>query len=420
MMRRLPLLLVLTICCDAAFAQQEDTEYLRAQVELLKLQVQELERSIARLEARQDTQQAEPRQDRQQAAEAPVPAPVPQDEPADSRLSFEADFRYRHEWIELEPEGAPASRRNRARIRARGELTARVTDTVDIGFGVASGDEDPISANQTLGQQSSTKDWRLDQAYFDWEALDGLHWLGGKYKNPIRRAGGHGLLWDGDLRPEGLSIVYDSGRFFGTAGFNYIDSDTRGPLGDRYGYRNFQLGYRLDTGANWQLVVGAGYYDFDTEREPTLIPGIAFNNTIGPDGRLAYDYDEKEFFAEFQLDLPGYEFSTFVDYVENIEIDEQNQGYAFGMSFGSTRGARDWEISYAYQDLEADAVFGAYTDSDFAGGGTDNRGSVISAAYAFTPQVKIELTHFDNERTVFGSEVPVDFRRTFLDLVFDY
>lgn len=415
MMRAMILVLACLLGTGEVHAQRDETENLKTQVELLKLQVQELERAVARLEADSAGRDGS----------APPPkasgSPASQSTEAPERwLDANADFRYRHDWIEIESEAGAVDARNRARIRARGELVANLSKTTKFGFGIASGDEDPVSTNQTLGQQASSKDWRLDLAYFDWQVLDSLRWLGGKYKNPDYRPGDYSLLWDGDLRPEGMSLLFDSGTLFAAVGFNYIDSDTRGPLGDRYGYRNFQLGYRLDTGGDWGLLVGAGYFDFDTEGRPTLIPGFAFNNTTNPDGTLAYDYDEFQVFGEWYTDLAGRRLTAFFDYVKNIEINDENRGYAVGLRYGDARNRGDWEIAYAYQKLEADAVFGAFTDSDFAGGGTDNRGYSVSAAFAFTPATKIELTYFDTTRAVFSGEAQVGFRRAFLDLIFEY
>lgn len=409
-------LLVASIVCAEVFAQEDDVQQLRQQLELLKEQVATLERSVARLEGGAPADSSDARA----AAEPDKPGMTADLAKPESRLALKADFRYRHDWIDLETQDGFVERRDRSRLRARAELSAKITDRARIGFGVASGDEDPISTNQTLGQQASTKDWRLDLAYFEWNLMDNLHWWGGKYKNPDHRVGDYGLLWDSDLRPEGMSLVYDSGTLFATFGFNFIDSDTRGPLGDRYGYRNFQLGYRFSFGSESELMLGASYFDFDTEGRPTLLPALAFNNTVDANGRLAYDYDEKEFFVEYKTMLAGRRLSAFVDYVENIEIDEQNKGYAYGFRYGGLAEAGDWEIGYTYQKLEADAVFGAFTDSDFAGGGTDNQGYSMTFAYALNPKINLQLTYFDTERALHRLDEELSFDRAFLDLIFKH
>ncbi|MEJ2273622.1 MAG: putative porin [Woeseiaceae bacterium] len=101
-------------------------------------------------------------------------------------------------------------------------------------------------------------------------------------------------------------------------------------------------------------------------------------------------------------------------------MGEQDTGYAYGISYGGTEERGDWQVGYSYQKLEADAVFGAFTDSDFAGGGTDNRGHQVSAAIALNGKAKLQLTYFDTDTGLYSSDEDVRYRRAFLDLIFDY
>ena len=50
--------------------------------------------------------------------------------------------------------------------------------------------------------------------------------------------------------------------------------------------------------------------------------------------------------------------------------------------FGTKLKVSDWSLGWAYQDIEADAVYGVLTDSDFVGGGTI-KGHKLSTSYAF-------------------------------------
>ena len=63
------------------------------------------------------------------------------------RIHWQGDFRYRYESFDIE--GQPYSHRNR--VRARAALIAEVTPTIEVGLGIASGGDDPVSSNQTLG-----------------------------------------------------------------------------------------------------------------------------------------------------------------------------------------------------------------------------------------------------------------------------
>ena len=98
------------------------------------------------------------------------------------RIRLEGDFRYRHDAIDAEF----ASEQHRQRIRARTAIIADVSDTIEVGLGLATGGDDPVSANQTLGNGSSRKGGRIGLAYATWTTpVDGLNVTGGKVKNPF-------------------------------------------------------------------------------------------------------------------------------------------------------------------------------------------------------------------------------------------
>ncbi|NOR20184.1 MAG: DUF3373 family protein, partial [Xanthomonadales bacterium] len=128
-------------------------------------------------------------------------------------ISWKGDFRYRFESFDIE--GEPDHNRNR--VRARAALIADVTPTIEVGLGLASGGDDPVSSNQTLGGGGSTKELRLDLAYFDWSGMTNTHIYGGKFSNYIHRSGKNALLWDRDWRPEGTGIKWNNDMFFANA-----------------------------------------------------------------------------------------------------------------------------------------------------------------------------------------------------------
>ncbi len=58
------------------------------------------------------------------------------------------------------------------------------------------------------------------------------------------------------------------------------------------------------------------------------------------------------------------------------------------------------ELEESVKDIEADAVLGLWSDSDFAGGDTDAKGHTLRGAWAPTKKWKIGLTYFINETGV--------------------
>ncbi len=331
------------------------------------------------------------------------------------RMRWSGDFRYRYEDINVE-NGAD---RNRNRIRARALLEADVSDTMRVGLGLASGSDDPVSTNQTLGGGGSTKAINLDLAFFEWSGLTNTRVVGGKFKNQLYRPGGNVLLWDGDWRPEGASLSYDDGRLFAVGMGTWLESDSNKSQKEfAYG---LQAGVHLPLGEHLKLTAGAGYFQFDTAGKKTFFgDGAFFGNSFDPATKTyLYDYHEIEGFAELGFDLLGRPTKVFADYVHNRDADDNNSGYAVGFKYGKAKSRGTWEISYAYEKLEADAVLGLLADSDFGGGGTDSKGSVFGAIYAFQDNWNFQATYFLNKIDL-ASGNSRDFDRLQLDLNFKF
>ena len=89
------------------------------------------------------------------------------------------------------------------------------------------------------------------------------------------------------------------------------------------------------------------------------------------------------------------------------------------MKLGKAGAPRTWELSYIYQNIEADAVLGLITDSDFAGGGTDSKGHMFEGTWAINKKWKIGFTFFDNQRSL-DVGVEEDYKRIMLDTAYKF
>ncbi len=334
------------------------------------------------------------------------------------KVKFKGDFRYRYEAIN--EQGRDTRHRNRLRLRIG--LQANVTDSVDVGAVLASGGEDPVSTNQTLDSQSTTKDIRLDQGYFAWKAAEGLTIKGGKFKNPFYRPVKSELLWDVDLRPEGMVLQYNKG-LFANAGFFYVEE--RSGSGDSL-LLGGQVGYKAKFG-NTKLTIGTGYFDYTEIKGRNLNDfdflsneADSFGNTLDAGNNFITDYNEWELFGDVTIDA-GMPIAFFVDYVVNTAAEgaaEQNDtGYLVGVKVGKAKNPGSWDFRYNYREIEADAVFGTFADSDFIGGGTDGKGHEINFGYQIAKGWKFAATYFINEK---GVNNGVDYDRVQVDLKFKF
>jgi hypothetical protein len=194
-------------------------------------------------------------------------------------IKWKGDFRYRYEDIEQDGKDD----RDRNRIRARAALVAKPSDTTEVGLGLASGGDDPVSTNQTLGGGGSTKEIRLDMAYFKWTGLENAYLQAGKYKNPFYQEQKSSLIWDGDFRPEGVAIGWANDMFFANASYSFIEGDSKNDEGDSKndddGIFGAQVGVNFKLFDNLKITAAAKYLDIPTKDREAVFDDDFFGNS---------------------------------------------------------------------------------------------------------------------------------------------
>ena len=330
------------------------------------------------------------------------------------KTAWKGDFRYRYEEIDAEFDD---DGRSRHRIRARAALVSQLPSNVEVGLGLATGGDDPVSTNQTLGGGGSTKEIRLDLAYFKWSATEHISLQAGKYKNPWREPQKSALLFDGDYRPEGLHLLFENEHFFAQFEGTWIESDSRNDDGD-----DFAWGVQGGTSFG-PFNAAIGYLEWPTRGRRAIFDAEFFGNSSVGNSLIAqrylYNYDTITAAADLTFDVADLPLSFYVDYVHNTDADDLDTGYLAGVKLGKTKRRGSWHVQYQYQVLEADATLGLVTDSDFAGGGTDNKGHKISGKYAINDRWQLGVTYFDTQRGVDLGDNE-DYKRLMLDTEFKY
>jgi hypothetical protein len=336
-----------------------------------------------------------------------------QEESWADRIALSGDLRLRYEEIDRES----AETRDRARYRARIALAVQASDNVKVVMELASNADDPRSRNVTFDGGFSADNMGFDLVYADWTPTESLHVFGGKMKNPLFRAGGNSLTWDSDLNPEGVALSYNKGLFFANAAHFWVEERSSA---DNSTLSAAQVGARFNVGDNASLTAGAGYFAYsNTIGNEPFYEGSADGNTVDLLGNYVYDYKDTEIFVQFDTRLWDLPLQVFVHTTRNNEVSEQDSGTAYGVAIGSASNAGEWEAALVYHDLEADAVIGTFTDSDFGGGQTDASGLIIKGKYAVSKNIAIGGTYFANEINSFRMPTE-DYNRFQLDVEFKF
>jgi len=333
------------------------------------------------------------------------------------KFNIKGDFRYRHEMIEKEDEKS----RTRHRLRARVNIEGKVNDYTGITVGISSGSDDPVSNNQSLDDGFTSKDVVLDVAYFEYKCrrIDGLSLLGGKVYNPFYLPGKSELIWDSDIRFEGMvghfNHAVDELTFEIIGGGFWVkerSDDKNSSLLGGQGILNYDLPeYKAG------LTIGGGLYYYLNAKGFSPFAGDDGGNSLDDDTTYANDYELFEILGQFDIDVSGYPLTLMGNYVNNTAADSLNDGWLAGFSFGKKKKPGSWSLRYVYRELNRDAVVGIYTDSDFIGGGTDGKGHEFGFGLQLAKSTTFGATYFINE---IGMKNGTDFNRLQVDAKFKF
>jgi hypothetical protein len=350
-------------------------------------------------------------------------------------LTFKGDLRYRYEAIQDDSktdERGDTFTRERHRIRARLGAEAKLSDELKAGLELSTGDADPVSGNQTLGDGFAKKPFQLSLAYLDYaffnEKETKLNAVAGKMKSPFLTVADD-LVWDSDATPEGLAlkgqIGNDAATLMANAGSFWVQERSEGD--DLMLYAG-QLAAKINLPKDASLTLGAAVYAFQDIQGHDVVDWQDKNNSYGNstvDGSVRGDTTNRAWMAEFtpvaafaQLDaaVASLPVSVFVQQVTNVDADEEDQGFSAGLSLGKAKDLKSWEIGYSYAELEKDAVVGFLTDSDRWGGGTDGHSHRIYGKYQVLKNLQVAATYMAGERKISDPAKTSDYDRLQIDL----
>jgi putative porin len=281
--------------------------------------------------------------------------------------------------------------RIRPRLRLGGIATLK--DDWAIGFRLASAPSvgkdsggDPLSTNQTFEDNGSRKPVGVDWAFARWAPIHTRRWTGsialGKLENPPNFTED---VFDVDYTPEGFAEQFSyklqpnhtASAYLGQYVLDELQFSSKDPL-------LFVEQLRLDSKWDERLTTAFMISGLSITNPRSLttasVPDSNHGNTRDDAGVLTNDYHLliADASVTYSLDkAPLYKgrfpIKLYGEYIHNFGACGDNVGYAFGPSFGSVsqrisqtgksqRG--NWEISYRYQELQADSNYEELTASD--------------------------------------------------------
>ena len=328
--------------------------------------------------------------------------------------------------------------RNRARVRARFAVDAKITDSVDAGIRLVTGNpNDPVSTNETLTGNFDKFVIGLDRAYIRARPFAADSRFGksnlilGKFDNPFFITE---LAFDRDLQFDGVAATLNAslgdgiGEVFATGGaFPLEEWDFTG--NDKFLFGG-QIGIATAPVAGLRLRAAASLFEFSNvqgqyntlnlrDNDYTAPQRVQFGNSvfnIRRDGGfvntvlfgLASKYRVGAITARAEFDvnsslIAAADFEVIKNFAfDRAELDARDvpgssgdMGWhgRFTIGYPDMTKRNAWELSAGYRRLEADSTLDLFVDSDF-GLGTDQEGFVIRGSWALAKNMWLEGSWF--------------------------
>jgi hypothetical protein len=343
-------------------------------------------------------------------------------------LKINGDFRGRFETFYSQNDAF--SERTRWRYRLRAGMVATLLDNFDAGFRLTSSEAvgtfggDPISGNSTLQNNGSKKFVFLDLAYGRWTFINNKSLTGGltigKMENPFVFSD---LMFDADYTPEGagMNLVYNINDVHAikALGGAFLLDELGADEQDPYMYGG-QIRWDAKWSQRFSSTIGAALLLIQNEENLTSanVPNIQGGNTRDPvtteptanfnpivvDAALTYAFDKFPFYSgAFPIKLFG-------EYINNVAVDERNEGFQGGITFGKSGKRNTWEVTYRYKYMGGDMWYEEMVDSDWGAfyqapfpnsglpagyvAGTNLRGHVARIGYSPTDALTLTLSYY--------------------------
>lgn len=390
-----------------------DSSQLQGQIAELRQMVMDQQKTISNQGRELESLRA-----KVEASGAPSYIPSPGAGPLPSwadGLKMGGDLRLRYEGINKA--GEATRDRNRFRFRLRYGIEKQLNEDFALGFRLVTGTTtDPTSTQQSFTGDFTNKNFLLDRAYVKYQPnflKDSIPQLkfseigAGKVANPYLETSGV-ILWDQDVNPEGVYESFETtfyeGRFrpFGILGQFVVNESAAATDAELFAY---QAGYRLELSADpekpltWTSALG--FYDYSdvTNSSNFTVSGASLargNTTLGSTDLAARDFNVLNIYQDLKFNVASLPLKLFGEYDHNLadqtfDPDDRNQAYVYGLGLGNAKVKGDWQANWYYAYVEPNAIYAAFSESDFGDGHANQMGNNLETYYMLTDFLKLRL-----------------------------
>jgi hypothetical protein len=329
------------------------------------------------------------------------------------RIELRGDLRLRYEGFHQE-ELSDTDRRDRFRLRIRPGIYAKLTEIVEVGFQIRSGDPmDPVSDNQSLDGAFSKKEVSISEGFV---SIGATRWMGltlGKF-DAVRKWAVSDMQWDEDVTVEGAMEEISADPFEANL-YQYV-LEERGGSDDAY-LIGGQVLAKLESRSRGTLTAGVGY---DHWLRPQLVADLTMEgelhgnevtNLLDQEGRLVSDFRILNAFVSWsQARFERWPVAVHLYGYHNAGArglgKEHDYGYYARVQVGDHKKRGQLMLRYTRYYSEPDALFYVFAQSDTSRG-SDVDGHRFDVRIGAVKKSYFNLTWYHTQPT-YADEAPMD------------
>ena len=332
----------------------------------------EAERDRRAAVARQAAAKADQTKAEPAAPPLPIATPAPEIKSAwYDRIDFKGDLRLRYEAFHVD--GISRNdQRHRFRMRIRPGWYTDITDWMNVGFQLRSGDpRDPVSDNQSVDGGFSMKEVAFSEGFANFTPTGWLAFTLGKF-DPKKKWVVTDMQWDDDVTVEGAMQELTFGPFKADL-YQFLLEEKRG--GEDAYLIGAQAYANLATGSNSTLTFGAG---FDNWVRPQIVVDLTLDGELRGNRITNLLDDEEHLYSDFDIftAFAKWSWSGSKQWPVKVHLaaynntgaagpgEDYNQGYFARVQLGDYKEKYQPMFRYTRYYSEPDAIFYVFAQSD--------------------------------------------------------
>jgi hypothetical protein len=317
---------------------------------------------------------------------------APQEEvPARSWSTF-GDLWVGYDHLSGLPNNRPDFSRFRGRARA-GVLWNFAPKWEWVGSARVADGSDANRDNRRNNDNERSDSIGLDQLLVRWRPGDSTSVAIGKMPLAIDLSP---MLWDQDLRPAGVALDHS----IAVGELNRLQFDAgylagQNLYGDESRIGALQVAWRWHEGAPLRGSALLGYLDF-SDLDELARQGLGRTNSVAG-GRFVNDYRLLDLQLVGHYEAGHWPIELRLDRVRNLGADTARDGARASLTVGNRLQPHGWEVGYATQRIQRDAVVAAFNSEEWWFHSAMH-GQLASIGYGIDATWNLKLSGFHEER----------------------